>query len=93
MSVPPKPTKPPPPESQSNTALTTIFTLLLLAGFSVGLVLLSLGSILGPLLLLFLVLPAVAMFHYLVWGWWLGKMINDSADESEDKSWRSDAGK
>ena len=83
MSVPPKPTKPPPPESQSNTALTTIFTLLLLVGFFVGLVLLSLGSILGPLLLLFLVLPAIAMFHYLVWGWWLGKMIEGSQEDDE----------
>lgn len=84
MPAPPKPEKPPAPQEKPNTALTTIMTLLLLAGVFVGLTLVSLGSILGALLLLLLVLPAIALFHYLVWGWWLGKMLEQSEQEPEE---------
>jgi fatty acid desaturase len=80
------PEKPPSletPREDSNSSLMTILTLLLLGGVLVGLVFLSLGSILGPLLLLLLVLPAIAMFHYLLWGWWLGKAIERDANENE----------
>ena len=83
MPAPPKPTRPPEPQEKSNSALTTILTLLLLAGVFIGLALVSVGSVLGALVLLLLVLPAIALFHYLVWGWWLGKMIDKAEREEE----------
>ena len=85
MPAPPKPEKPAAPEEKPSPALTTIVTLLLLAGVFVGLTLVSLGSILGALLLLLLVLPTIALFHYLVWGWWLGKMLEEKASEAEEE--------
>lgn len=80
-SPPPKlPPKPPvPPEPKPDTWLSLFLTLTIIGGVLVGLVFVSMGSILGPLLLILLVLPAIALFHYLVWGWWLGKMLNDAA--------------
>ena len=83
MPAPPLPPKPPQTPEKSNSALMTILTLMLLVGVFVGLALVSLGSILGALILLLLVLPAIALFHYLVWGWWLGKMIEDAEREEE----------
>jgi hypothetical protein len=80
----PAPPKPPLPVEQSSGAATTIITVLLLLGVFVGLVLVSLGSILGPLLLLFLALPAIALFHYLVWGWWLGRLIEQAEHEQQE---------
>ena len=86
MPAPPKPTKPPRPPERSANALTTIVSLLLLGGIVIGLALVSLGSALGALILLLLVLPAIALFHYIVWGWWLGKMIEQQAPEESDET-------
>jgi hypothetical protein len=55
----------------------------LLAGaIAVVLFVLSLGQLL-PVLVIGGVIFLVTAFHYLVWGWWLGKMIQQEAREEE----------
>jgi hypothetical protein len=41
---------------------------------------LSLGQLL-PVLVIGGFIFLVTAFHYLVWGWWLGKMIQQEAEE------------
>jgi hypothetical protein len=53
-----------------------------------GLFFLTLGWI-GPVILLGAGVFALAAFHYLVWGWWLSKIIRD---EEEAKSARRSDG-
>lgn len=83
MSVPPPPKPPPPPQEKSGTWLGFVLSLLLLGGVIAGLSFLSLGSFLGVVILALVVLPALVLFHYLLWGWWLGRLIQQQAEEEE----------
>jgi hypothetical protein len=56
----------------------------LLAGAAGAVLLvLSLGQLLPVLVIGGLIFLATA-FHYVVWGWWLGKMIEREAAEEEE---------
>jgi hypothetical protein len=76
--LPPRPAPPPPRGSWLSIVLTG-FVLMLAA---IVLFVLSLGQLLPILVIGGLIFLATA-FHYLVWGWWLGKMIQREAEEEE----------
>lgn len=40
----------------------------------------------GPVLLVGGVLMLVVTFHYLVWGWWLGRVVRQAEDDETDDS-------
>ncbi len=78
----------PPPErpiEQPKSGRSWIpIALLVLAGFVayLALVFLTLG-VFGPVLIIGGALLGIVMFHYVVWGWWLGKVIRDASDEDD----------
>jgi hypothetical protein len=77
------------PESPANLSRgqrgswLSLFLAALLAG-AVGLMLLviSLGQLLPVVVIGGLIFLATA-FHYVVWGWWLGKMIQQESQDEE----------
>jgi hypothetical protein len=78
---PPKPRldHSPPPASWAGYLL---FGLLLVAGIAV-LGVISFGSIFSVLILAVVVLPIIVLFHYVLWGWWLGKAIRDAGEHPQ----------
>ena len=86
MPAPPPPPKPlldrpPPAVSWAGYAL---FGMLIAAGIAV-LGVISFGSIFAVLVLAGLVLPIIVTFHYVLWGWWLGKAIQESAEHEGER--------
>jgi len=43
-------------------------------------------NFIGPVLLVGGVLLLIVLFHYVVWGWWLGRVIRQVEDEEDDPS-------
>jgi hypothetical protein len=60
--------------------LSIVLAFLLAAAVFVGLFFLTLGAV-GPMLLIGCAVFAVVALHYLVWGWWLSRLIRREADE------------
>jgi hypothetical protein len=56
--------------------------LVLAAGFLLGLASLVMPQILGLVAVVGLFAGVVA-FHYVVWGWWLGRMLQDDSQSAE----------
>lgn len=77
---PAPPPKPPLERTASPTWAGYALLVLLLVGGIAGLVLVSFGSVCSVVLLAAVVLPIVALTHYLLWGWWLGKAIRDAGE-------------
>jgi hypothetical protein len=79
--MPPKPPldRSPPAVSWAGYAL---FGMLIVAGIAV-LGVISFGSIFAVLFLAGLVLPIIVTFHYVLWGWWLGKAIQDAGEREQ----------
>ncbi len=77
------------PHRSSRGAWLAIFlALAAFAGAYVALVFLSLGF-LAPLVVIGGLVFLFTAFHYLVWGWWLGRVVrqareNDGDDEETD---------
>jgi hypothetical protein len=86
--VPELPSRPSAPVTNGRGSWLSLFLAALLAG-AVGAVLLvlSLGQLL-PVIVIGGVIFLATAFHYLVWGWWLGKMIQQEAAEDERESGR-----
>lgn len=61
---------------------SSMLTFGVIAAVLVGLYVLSLGT-LGPILLVIGALFGVIALQYVVWGWWLGRMIHEEADDDE----------
>jgi hypothetical protein len=81
--MPEPPSRPTPAEPRPRGGwLSIILTIVFLGIGGVVLFVLSLGQLL-PVLVIGALIFLVTGFHYLVWGWWLGKMIQQEA-ESED---------
>ncbi len=77
------PTRPVAPQRSDRGSWLSIFLTMLLAGFvAAALFVLSLGQLL-PILVIGGLIFLVTAFHYLIWGWWLGKMIRREAEEDE----------
>lgn len=43
------------------------------------------AGVFGPVLLIGGGVFALAAFHYVVWGWWLGRIIREEAQADEDE--------
>lgn len=54
----------------------------LAAAVFLGLFFLTLGAI-GPMVVIGAGVFALAAFHYVVWGWWLSRMIRRDVEEEE----------
>jgi len=83
-SAPPPPTKPPEPEKAKISWVAMLLAFLLFAVVVVAIDFLALGAFL-PVVILGGVLFAIAGFHYLVWGWWLGNILRNAEEETKDK--------
>lgn len=56
-----------------------------MVGFAIYLVLSFLTlNFMGPVLLVVGVLILIVLFHYVVWGWWLGRLIRQAEDDEEE---------
>ena len=85
----PPPVPPLPPEEQKPTRsfLPIALALAVLLLVCTGLFFLSLGFF-GVVLVMGGGVFAVAALHYIVWGWWLSKIIRDDveAEEAEERA-------
>ncbi len=69
--------------SQSNAATAiALLGLLLIAAALLGLMALVLPQVLG-ILIVILIFAVPAVFHYLVWGWWLSQVRDREAEMEE----------
>ncbi len=89
--LPPRPVRPEPaPPSSSASGASSWFTIVLaltaglfvLVGF--GALLLVLFASMAPIFAVGGIF-ALAAFHYVVWGWWLGGMIRREAERGEEE--------
>ncbi len=88
--LPPRPVRPEPPAPSSASATSSWFTiaLALVAGLFI---LVGFGAFLfvtfGVTFPIFAVggIFALAGFHYVIWGWWLGGMIRREAQRAESE--------
>lgn len=82
--MPEPPLKPPTPSRPPEGSWLSILLVLMLLGTTLAILsFLTLGAMVGAIVLALMVLPGVVLFHYLLWGWWLGKMIEQDADAEE----------
>ena len=78
------PLEPPEPPPKSGSYLSIILAGLLAVAVFIGLFFLTLGAV-GPILVIGVGVFALAAFHYVVWGWWLSKLIQQDAEEEEGR--------
>jgi uncharacterized membrane protein len=71
----------PTPRSQSNAGTAiALLGLLLISAAILGLMALVLPQLLGVLVVI-LIFAVPAVFHYLIWGWWLSQMRDTAPDD------------
>jgi hypothetical protein len=87
MTAPPLPPKPEFP-SPDNKPRGSWLAILLTGGVTmmvvVALTFLTLGYF-GPVIVVAAVMAGVVTFHYVVWGWWLEKVLRQAAEEEQRK--------
>jgi protein-S-isoprenylcysteine O-methyltransferase Ste14 len=77
------PQRPEPPSEKPRSSLLPItLAVLLLVIICAALFFPTLGSF-GIVLVIGCVVFGIAAMHYLLWGWWLGKMIRDDVEAEE----------
>ncbi|HTI49425.1 MAG TPA: hypothetical protein VL475_00685 [Planctomycetaceae bacterium] len=82
MSEPPRPVPPAAKSGQSNAGtFIALFGLILMGGSLVGLTALVLPQFLGLVLVVGGLFVVPALFHYLVWGWWLSQIKDENPDD------------
>ncbi len=69
-------------EERRHSWLGIVFALICCMGVYGGLSFLTLGFF-GPVLIVGGVAFGIALFHYFVWGWWLGKILREAADDDD----------
>lgn len=83
--VPPAPLRPQRPtqnSAQSNAATwIALFGLLLVGGALLGLTALVMPQFLGLIAVVGGLFVVPIAFHYLVWGWWMSQMKDDTPDD------------
>ena len=80
----PRSSPPDPPASNRRSLVPVILAILFFSLVSLVLVFLTLGSF-GLILLAAGSLFLVAGLHYLVWGWWLGRVIREEESDEENE--------
>jgi Flp pilus assembly protein TadB len=81
-------TQPAAPEEEESSRprspyLSIVLAFLLAAAVFIGLFFLTLGAV-GPMLLIAGGVFLLAALHYLVWGWWLSRLIRQDTSDEED---------
>ena len=74
----------PRPEKPRLAWLSLALASLGLIAACVVLIFLTLG-VFGPVLLIGVVLLLLVLFHFVVWGWWLGRIIRNEEEEEMTK--------
>lgn len=62
--------------------LSLLLAAMLALAVFLGLFFLTLGAV-GPMVVIGGGVFALAAFHYVVWGWWLGRVIRADAEEDD----------
>jgi hypothetical protein len=70
------------PQPQRGSYLSIMLAGLLAAAVFLALFFLTLGAV-GPLVVIGAGVFALAAFHYVVWGWWLSRLIQRDVEEEE----------
>ena len=73
----------PEPNEPRRSILSIVLAFVLLGVASAVLFLLTLGSF-GQVIAIGGMIMLVIGFHYVVWGWWLGKIIRDEERDSDE---------
>jgi hypothetical protein len=73
------------PAPKRSSFLSTVVILALTVLLIAGIYGLSLGTA-GPALIIVAVVFALGALHYLIWGWWMGRMIRDDVEAEERES-------
>ena len=81
--LPLPPPKPPEPRQARGSWLSIAVAITICMAAYTGLTFLTLGFF-GPVLIIGGVVFAIVAFHYVVWGWWLGSVIREASDESDE---------
>ncbi len=83
MNVPQRPSRAPEEPTRGGSWVAVLLTLVIALTAIVGLIFLTLGQF-GLVVIVGGGIFAVALFHYVVWGWWLGAMIRQEHEEAEE---------
>lgn len=83
MAAPPRPTSPPEEPRRGGSWVPVLLTTVIAVAAMTGLIFLTLGQF-GLVVLVGGGIFFVTLFHYLVWGWWLGAMIRREYEEAEE---------
>ena len=76
------------PQPRQSSAVSIVLAALGLAGICLVLFFLS-GGIFGIVILMAGGIVAFAGLQYLIWGWWLGKMIRREEEQDEERESQS----
>ena len=74
--------RPPEPQAPRGSCLGVLMIASLISGVAAALNFVSMG-VFGLVAIVVGVILLVSMFHYLVWGWWLGGMIRREVEAEE----------
>lgn len=87
-NLPPKPTKP----ELSETKPRGSWLAIMLAGGVLFLTIVTLTFLtigyFGPVLVIAVIMAGVVLFHYVVWGWWLEKVLRQAEAEEQAREQR-----
>lgn len=82
MSERPRPLAPAARSGQSNAGtMIALFGLIVMGGAFLGLTALVLPQFLGLMLVVGGLFVVPALFHYLVWGWWMSQIKDENPDD------------
>ena len=70
------------PPPRRGSYLSLILASLLAMAVFLGLFFLTLGAV-GPIVVIAGGVFALAAFHYVVWGWWLSRLIREDAEDEQ----------
>jgi hypothetical protein len=71
------------PQKARGSFIAVFMAIALAMAVCIGLYFLTAG-VFGPVLLIGGGVFALAAFHYVVWGWWLGRIIREEAQADQD---------
>ena len=73
----------PPPEEDENAPRPSPYLAILLAGVLAMAVFAALFMVIGPMVFIPAGIFGLAFLHYIVWGWWLSKLIKQDVEQEE----------
>lgn len=79
--VPPRPERPTDPVAQQRTSLVPVILAVLAAILVCGVLFFLTGGFIAVVIIMAGLIGGFAALHYVVWGWWLGKLIEHEERE------------